>query len=167
MTNLAVISAHVVSCFFMFDMVCAMLSSLELLGPRFESIGPAEVDWNWLLLLLVLLLLLLLLLLLPLLMATVQEVVVVTGCARLARGSVQLLPGDFNVNTHIPSINMLKRCRALWCAIVFCFANYSFGAQHDLGARHDHAYSLCAMFRANPVCGSDTMFCGVPKVLCI
>ena len=60
---LAMLMSHV----FMFGMVCAMLSSFRLLGPRVESIGLTEVDRKRLLLLLLLLL-------------AVVEVVVVVGC---------------------------------------------------------------------------------------
>ena len=68
---LAMLMSHV----FMFGMVCAMLSSFRLLGPRVESIGLTEVDRKRLLLLLLLLL------------AVVEVVVVVVVGCGTSRGA--------------------------------------------------------------------------------
>ena len=79
----------------MFDMVCAMFSSFQLLDPWFESIGLTEVDRKRLLLLVVLLLLLRLL---EVVLVVVLVVLVVSGGGGLrdggSRGVTQGSRGD-------------------------------------------------------------------------
>ena len=112
--------AILISYILMFDVVCAMFSSFQLLGLWFESIGLTEVDRTQLLLLVV-----------------VVVVVVVVGCglwvvgrrAVLAQGHAGLPQGSFQ---PLP---------ATLCFSMTCFSSCD---------QSDDIDSVSVMFRANP-----------------
>ena len=91
--------AMLMSLFLMFDMVCAMFSSFQLLDPWFEPIGLTEVDRKRL----VLLLLLRLLVVVLVVMLVVLVVLVVVGCGTGAHaGSRKALAGISSASASNP-----------------------------------------------------------------